>query len=74
MTAHTQFAEAETRQNFRIDGMTCASCVRRVEQAIAKVPGVKSAAVNLATETADVIFSAVPDARAVIDAIGSLAR
>ena len=32
-----------------IDGMTCASCVRRVERALRKVPGVLSADVNLAT-------------------------
>lgn len=35
-------------------GMTCASCVGRVEKALAAVPGVQSAAVNLATETARV--------------------
>jgi Cu+-exporting ATPase len=40
-----------------IDGMTCASCVRRVEKALAKVPGVESAAVNLATEKATVRFA-----------------
>jgi Cu+-exporting ATPase len=39
-----------------IEGMTCASCVRRVEKAIAKVPGVQEANVNLATEQAKVIF------------------
>ena len=32
--------------------MTCASCVRRVETALAKVPGVHDVAVNLATEQA----------------------
>jgi len=37
-----------------IEGMTCASCVMRVEKALAKVPGVVSAEVNLATETARV--------------------
>jgi Cu+-exporting ATPase len=37
-----------------IEGMTCASCVRRVEKALAKVPGVAEAAVNLATEKATV--------------------
>ena len=36
--------------------MTCASCVNRVEKAIAKVPGVESAAVNLATERATVDY------------------
>ncbi|WP_085314930.1 heavy metal translocating P-type ATPase [Derxia lacustris] len=35
-----------------VDGMTCASCVARVEKALARVPGVLSAEVNLATETA----------------------
>jgi Cu+-exporting ATPase len=33
-----------------ISGMTCASCVRRIERALAKVPGVIEATVNLATE------------------------
>jgi len=37
-----------------IDGMTCASCVGRVERALRKVPGVLSADVNLATERATV--------------------
>ncbi|MBA2248464.1 MAG: heavy metal translocating P-type ATPase, partial [Chloroflexia bacterium] len=36
--------------------MTCASCVRRVERALTKVPGVSSATVNLATERATVTF------------------
>ncbi len=40
-----------------IDGMTCASCVRRVEKSLAKLPGVESAAVNLATEQATVRFN-----------------
>ncbi len=35
-----------------IGGMTCASCVARVEKALKKVPGVESATVNLATESA----------------------
>jgi len=35
-----------------IGGMTCASCVARVEKALNKVPGVTSATVNLATESA----------------------
>ncbi len=39
-----------------IEGMTCASCVRRVEVALAKVPGVEAASVNLATERAHVTF------------------
>ena len=39
---------------FRVEGMTCASCVRRVEKALAAVPGVDAAQVNLATEEAAV--------------------
>lgn len=37
-----------------IGGMTCASCVARVERALKKVPGVAEATVNLATESARV--------------------
>ena len=40
--------------NIPIDGMTCASCVGRVERALAAAPGVASASVNLATESAAV--------------------
>ena len=40
-----------------IGGMTCASCVMRVEKALKKVPGVESATVNLATESARVQVS-----------------
>ena len=39
-----------------IGGMTCASCVNRVERALKKVPGVTQASVNLATESARVGF------------------
>ena len=44
---------AETR-TLAIEGMTCASCSARVERALAKVPGVQAASVNLATEQASV--------------------
>ena len=39
---------------FGVEGMTCASCVRRVERALSSVAGVKAARVNLATESAEV--------------------
>ncbi len=51
-----------------VEGMTCASCVGRVERALQAVPGVKTAAVNLATERAEVIGSDV-DRSALVKAI-----
>ncbi|WP_395540794.1 heavy metal translocating P-type ATPase [Neotabrizicola sp. sgz301269] len=50
-------------------GMTCASCVLRVEKAIARVPGVASARVNLATERAQIAYSGAPVRTAVTAAI-----
>ena len=44
-----------------IEGMTCASCVGRVERALKAVPGVQNASVNLATERASVQIA--PDAQ-----------
>jgi Cu+-exporting ATPase len=41
-----------------VGGMTCASCVGRVERALRKVPGVQEASVNLATESARVALAA----------------
>ena len=47
--------------NLQIEGMTCASCVARVEKALMKVPGVISVSVNLATDRATVqALSTVP--------------
>ena len=40
-----------------IGGMTCASCVGRVERALTKVPGVTQASVHLATESARLSFA-----------------
>ena len=37
-----------------IEGMTCASCVGRVERALKAVPRVETASVNLATERAEI--------------------
>ncbi len=45
---------AVTEASLQIEGMSCASCVARVEKALLKVPGVLSASVNLATERATV--------------------
>ncbi|WP_306393760.1 heavy metal translocating P-type ATPase [Telluria beijingensis] len=48
----------------QIEGMSCASCVGRVEKALRAVPGVRDASVNLATEKASVRGAAAPDALA----------
>jgi len=40
-----------------IGGMTCASCVSRVEKVLKKVPGVETASVNLATESARIMYA-----------------
>lgn len=40
-----------------IGGMTCASCVARVERALKKVPGVQTVTVNLATESARIVHA-----------------
>ncbi|MCF1502361.1 heavy metal translocating P-type ATPase [Afifella sp. H1R] len=61
--------EGSSSRRYRVEGMTCASCVRRVEQAIAALPSVDKASVNLATETAEVIFVGTPEDRPVIAAI-----
>ncbi|MFN7958643.1 MAG: cation-translocating P-type ATPase [Holophagaceae bacterium] len=50
------------QQTFAVTGMTCASCVRHVEKALAGTPGVTAATVNLATGTARVEGSATFEA------------
>ena len=47
-----------TTLDLGVRGMTCASCVARVERALRKVPGVREATVNLATERAHVVHDA----------------
>jgi Cu+-exporting ATPase len=52
-----------------IDGMTCASCVGRVERALNKVPGVKSVSVNLANERAHLELLGQIDPQTLIAAV-----
>ena len=47
----------EAATDIGIEGMTCASCVGRVERALKKLPGVMEATVNLATESARVRYA-----------------
>ncbi|MEJ6003914.1 heavy metal translocating P-type ATPase [Paucibacter sp. AS339] len=59
----------EKTLTLQIGGMTCASCVGRVERALLKLPGVMSAEVNLATESASVHMLATVEAQSLIAAI-----
>ena len=52
---------SEQTLDLGIGGMTCASCVARVEKALKKVPGVQNANVNLATESARVTYAGGED-------------
>ncbi|MDJ1160049.1 heavy metal translocating P-type ATPase [Chelatococcus sp. SYSU_G07232] len=60
---------AASHLSLRIEGMTCASCVGRVEKSLKAVPGVSAAAVNLATERAEVTFAGAPDASLLVAAV-----
>jgi len=55
-------AEEVCELDLGIGGMTCASCVSRVERALKKLPGVQEATVNLATESARVRWTEAPGA------------
>ena len=60
---------AENAITLRVSGMTCASCVRRVERALAKVEGVEAASVNFASETARVTLGERGGAGALVAAV-----
>ena len=59
---------------FRVEGMTCAGCVARVESVISGIPGVEEATVNLATGRAAIKYfedqSSESDFREAIEAAG----
>jgi Cu+-exporting ATPase len=52
-----------------VEGMTCASCVARVEKALSKLPGVRATSVNLATEVATVQADSTVDLPALRGAV-----
>lgn len=64
-----QESDLVTAISLPIEGMTCASCVGRVEKALSKVDGVDSVTVNLATERADIKASGPLDRQALVDTI-----
>ena len=72
---HTDFTHDGATLDIGVAGMTCASCVGRVEKALKRVPGVAEVAVNLATERARVTFADQPanqqGVKAVAEAIES---
>jgi Cu+-exporting ATPase len=55
-TPSAHAVDEERTTDFAISRMTCASCARRVERSLARVPGVSAAGVNLATERATVSY------------------
>ncbi|ADC64915.1 heavy metal translocating P-type ATPase [Ferroglobus placidus DSM 10642] len=60
--------------NVRIGGMTCSACAKTIERALSNLPGVKSVSVNLATETAKVVFvpeeTSLEEIRKAIEEVG----
>src|SRR5947209_15071447 len=48
--------KADSRAVLALKGMTCASCAMRIEKGLKKVPGVKDASVNFASEQATVTY------------------
>ncbi|HUS57027.1 MAG TPA: heavy metal translocating P-type ATPase, partial [Planctomycetota bacterium] len=62
----------QAKVTLNVEGMHCASCVARVERALARTPGVSKAAVNLAVETATVSYD--PGAVRVEDLIESVKK
>lgn len=52
-----------------VEGMTCASCVGRVERALRAVPGVAQATVNLATQKAEVVFDGAAQPESAVQAV-----
>ena len=65
----TSTSNSGSRLSLGVEGMTCASCVSRVEKIIAKVPGVQSAQVNLATNKATVDFEGAAPIEAIMQAV-----
>src|SRR3990172_913092 len=71
-------APAVDSVSFPVEGMTCASCVNRITRFLRKVDGVADAHVNLASESATVVFDpsvvSLPDLANAVEAAGYVAR
>jgi len=67
------YGTATRKSIFPVRGMTCASCVARVEEALKSVPGVVTVSVNLASEKATVEYiegTEIADLRRVVKDAG----
>src|SRR5437588_9683856 len=56
MVVPQKLGDEESQAVLALEGMTCASCAMRIEKGLKKVPGVKDASVNLASEQATVTY------------------
>ncbi|MBA2299740.1 MAG: heavy metal translocating P-type ATPase [Chloroflexi bacterium] len=70
MTTEQLRPSAPTEIQLPIEGMTCASCVNRIERFLNKTEGVETATVNLATEMATIRY--LPDVAAREDLVGAV--
>lgn len=68
-TSSPSFKSDTSHVSLLVSGMTCASCVGRVERALSAVPGVSEATVNLATGKADIHFAGQADASLALAAV-----
>ncbi|WP_046656555.1 heavy metal translocating P-type ATPase [Lysobacter capsici] len=71
MNAPHHVAPLPQRLRLRVAGMTCSSCVGRIERAVSALPGVAEVSVNLATEIAEVAHDASVSATQIERAIAA---
>ena len=69
MNAEPEFPQSMT---FAVEGMSCASCVGRVERVLTAMPGVAKVNVNLATDRAEVWFNTALDQGLIVKAVEEL--
>jgi Au+-exporting ATPase len=69
MNAPVRAADLSATISLPVEGMTCASCVGRIERALRAVPGVETVSVNLATERASITTKSVIARAKLVEAI-----
>jgi P-type Cu+ transporter len=70
MQTSTAAKPATAQLELPVEGMTCASCVNRIERFLKRTPGVEEAAVNLATEVATIRY--LPDQVGRTELVGAI--